>query len=77
MSDGTIQVEPVRAIEGLLGIFLVYERALIDEGPGQDIRSLGLKPAHLAFLRHCEEGEQAAYTRCGQGYCSCGDWASS
>ncbi len=70
-------MNPLRATEGLLRVLLVYERALIDKGSGQDARSLGLKPAHLAFLGKGEEGEQAADTRCGQGNCCCSDWASS
>ena len=62
---------------GSLGVILADERALVDERSSQNTSSLGLKPAHLSFLRNSQKGEQADDTRCAQGSCCCGERPSS
>ena len=56
---------------GSLWVLEIDEGAPVDEGPGKNVSSLGLEPAHLAFLRDSQEGKEAKNARNGQCHC-CG-----
>ena len=65
-----ICLQPSRGCWGSLWVLEIDEWGPVDEGPGKNASSLGLEPAHLAFLRDSQEGKKANNTRNGQCHCS-------